>query len=39
MNEDFGIVVCSLFMFTGIEPSTYSDGMISWFPIFFPLVV
>ncbi|CAI8040960.1 Protein arginine N-methyltransferase 5, partial [Geodia barretti] len=22
-----------------IEPTTYSDGMISWFPIFFPLVV
>ena len=26
-------------MFVGIEPTTYSDGMISWFPIFFPLVV
>ena len=26
-------------MFVGIEPTTYSDDMISWFPIFFPLVV
>ena len=32
--------ICYLFLLhAGIDPHTFSDGMFSWFPIYFPIIV
>ena len=39
INAVFIIVKSPQYYFTGIVPETHSKGMISWFPIYFPIKV